>query len=283
MGRKLSGEGFVTGAQLAALAKAVGEGPLVFLTGAGVSAESGIPTFRGEEGYWRADGRNYHPMELATREAFSKVPDTSWAWYLYRRAVCRGAQPNPAHEALARLERAIGNRYVLVTQNVDGLHLRAGNTLARTHQVHGNIDFMRCWNDCTLEAYPLPPGLETFSQDDVVGDRERALLRCPHCGGRARPHILWFDESYDEVRYRFETSIRAARSCAAIVIVGTSGATTLPNHMAEIAARRDVPFLAINPEPSPFTELALRLPNGLYVESTAGATVPALCDALAST
>jgi len=94
--------------------------------------------------------------------------------------------------------------------------------------------------------------------------------------------VLWFDESYDEERYRFETSIRAAKNCAALVIVGTSGATTLPNHMAQIAGRRGVPFVAINPEPSPFTEQAMRLTSGLCVEATAGATLPALCEALAA-
>src|SRR5262245_34496521 len=102
------------------------EQKVIVLTGAGVSAESGIPTFRGKEGYWTVGAREYHPQELATHAAFEAMPLEVWAWYLYRRGVCRAAAPNPAHAAIAAIERALGNRFVLVTQNVDGLHLRAG-------------------------------------------------------------------------------------------------------------------------------------------------------------
>src|SRR5690606_10651146 len=113
-----------------------GRGRILVLTGAGISAESGIPTFRGEEGYWRIGSRNYYPEELATRAAFSRMPDEIWGWYLYRRSVCRAASPNAGHLALAELERGLverneGDRFLLVTQNIDGLHLRAGNSLAR--------------------------------------------------------------------------------------------------------------------------------------------------------
>src|SRR5512134_3855043 len=98
------------------------EGRIVALTGAGVSAESGIPTFRGKEGYWTIGSQEYHPQELATRQAFRAMPWQVWAWYLYRRGVCLRAQPNAAHHALARLARALPDRLALVTQNVDGLH-----------------------------------------------------------------------------------------------------------------------------------------------------------------
>src|SRR5438876_11446812 len=104
-------------------------GGVVALTGAGVSAESGIPTFRGKEGYWIIGAREYHPQELATHEAFAAMPWSVWAWYLYRRGVCQRAHPNPAHAALARLatERpGLPDRFALITQKVDGLHRRAG-------------------------------------------------------------------------------------------------------------------------------------------------------------
>ena len=127
--------------------------PVVFLTGAGISAESHIPTFRGEEGYWTVGSKHYHPTELATRQAFSELPMDVWAWYLFRRTVCRRAEPNPGHLLLARLEKHLGERFLLVTQNVDGLHLRAGNSLEKTYQVHGNIDFMRCWKEFTKSSY----------------------------------------------------------------------------------------------------------------------------------
>ena len=92
-------------------------GPVVVLTGAGISAESGIPTFRGAEGYWTVGSRNYRPEELSTFEAFARMPAEVWSWYLYRRSVCREAAPNPAHRALVELESALGDDFVLITQN----------------------------------------------------------------------------------------------------------------------------------------------------------------------
>src|ERR1017187_4141744 len=97
-------------------------GPVVFLTGAGISAESGIPTFRGPEGFWRVGSRNYQPTEMATAVAFARMPAEVWRWYLFRRGVCRSAAPNAAHRALVRFEKRAGDRFLLIIQNVDGLH-----------------------------------------------------------------------------------------------------------------------------------------------------------------
>lgn len=251
-------------------------GPIVFLTGAGISAESGIPTFRGPEGFWRVGSVNYRPEELATREAFERMPEELWAWYLWRRDVCRGAQPNAAHRALVQAERHLGDRFRLVTQNVDGLHLRAGNSLERTWQIHGNIDFMRCGADCCLDVWPLPDGLGDWSKERRLSDHERALLRCPRCGARARPHVLWFDESYDEPRYRWDSSLDAAETASLLVVVGTSGATNLPMRMALTAAERDIPLVVVNADPSPFSTLARQSGHGAFLQGRAGEHVPAL-------
>jgi NAD-dependent deacetylase len=255
-----------------------GAGPLVFLTGAGISAESGIPTFRGPEGYWRVGSRNYQPTELATAAAFGRMPEEIWRWYLYRRGVCRAARPNPAHAALVEAEGAFGARFLLVTQNVDGLHLRAGNSLARTYQIHGNIDFVRCADDCAPgePPRPMPAGLgERWEKERTLGEEERRLLRC-HCGGWLRPHVLWFDECYDEPLYRFESALAATERAAALIIVGTSGATTLPARMCERAAERGIPLLVLDPEPTVFAEIAEASPAGAFLRGPAGALVPAL-------
>ena len=249
---------------------AAASGPLVVLTGAGISAESGIPTFRGPEGYWRVGSRHYRPMELATRAAFDAMPDDVWGWYLHRRAVCRAAAPNAAHLALARLETALGDRFLLVTQNVDGLHLRAGNSPARTYQVHGNLDLMRCAAECSRDLVAIPEPADP------------ARLVCPRCGGRARPHVLWFDEYYDEDRFRFESALRAAAAAALLLVVGTSGATTLPARMCETVAARGAPMIVVDPGPTPFTRLAESSPAGLVLTGTACAVVPPLADALAA-
>ncbi|HEX4337094.1 MAG TPA: Sir2 family NAD-dependent protein deacetylase [Polyangiaceae bacterium] len=250
---------------------------VVVLTGAGISAESGIPTFRGPEGYWKVGSRHYRPMELATHAAFSRMPDDVWSWYLYRRAACRAAQPNRAHEALVVLEERLGERFLLVTQNVDGLHLRAGNSPERTFQIHGNIDFMRCARDCVSDLWALPDALGvTWEKTRSLGDAERALLVCPSCGGPSRPHVLWFDEQYDEERFRFQSSLRAADRADVLVVVGTSGATNLPNQICHRAAERGATLIVIDTEPTPFSALAER-GAGAFLEGTATALVPELC------
>ncbi len=256
------------------------DGPIVILTGAGISAESGIPTFRGPEGYWQVGSHNYMPEEMATLRMFERMPEAVWAWYLYRRSLCRAATPNPAHQALAELESALGTRFLLITQNVDGLHLRAGNSLERTYQIHGNIDYMRLPTRHGEEILPMPDELLGWGKGQPLDDRARGLL-CPN-GSWARPHVLWFDETYDEERYRFESSLMAAHRCALLIVIGTSGTTNLPMQVGAMVAQRGAPLVAVNSEPSPFTQMAERLPRGHFLWGTAGAVVPELVAVLAA-
>lgn len=249
-------------------------GPIVFLTGAGISAESGIPTFRGPEGYWRVGSVNYRAEELATYEAFSQMPEEVWAWYLYRRGVCRAARPNAAHLALVEIERALGDRFLLVTQNVDGLHLRAGSSAERTYSIHGNIDFMR-WEDEHPAVTPLPEEIPLdWPKAKGLGDLERSLLRAEGRGW-ARPHVLFFDESYDEELFRFQSTLAAMKKAAALVVVGTSGATTLPSHCVDLASRRGIPLVVVNQDESSFTEIARRAEHGHVLLGAAGTHLPA--------
>lgn len=259
-----------------------GKGPLVFLTGAGISAESGIPTFRGPEGYWRVGSRNYQPMELATRQAFEEMPEEVWRWYLHRRAVCQGARPNPAHLALVTAERLLAERFLLVTQNVDGLHLRAGSSPERTYEIHGNIDFARCLADCGRgpNRQPLPPEVAQVGPPGTpLPAAVAAALHCG-CGAWLRPHVLWFDESYDEGRFRFTSTLAAMERAAALVVIGTSGATNLPTQMCERAAARGIPLLVLDPEPTIFARLAERCPHGHFLRGAAGALVPEVVEQL---
>jgi len=265
-----------------ARAIAAASGPIVFLTGAGISAESGVPTFRGAEGYWRVGSRNFQPMEMATAAAFARMPDEVWRWYLFRRGICRTAAPNAAHLALRAAEETLGDRFRLVTQNVDGLHRRAGNSAARTYLIHGNIDDCRCSAGCAPAPRPIPEAVPLdWPRDRPLDDRDRAALRCAACAAWLRPHVLWFDETYDEERYRFASTVRAAQAAAALIVVGTSGATTLPAHVCQIVADRGAPFIVVDPEPTPFAELAAATPAGLFLRGTACAVVPPLVAALA--
>ncbi|MEX2354012.1 MAG: Sir2 family NAD-dependent protein deacetylase, partial [Gammaproteobacteria bacterium] len=241
---------------------------ITVLTGAGISAESGIPTFRGPEGYWTVGSSNYHPQEMATNAMFMRDPDEVWKWYLYRLSVYRHARPNPGHLALVEMERLLGDRFTLITQNIDNLHLLAGNSPARTLQIHGNIYQMRCSVDCRQTTWPLPLALLPREKDQVLSSADRQLLSCPDCGMRTRPHVLWFDECYDEQHFRFDTALAVAAKTDVLVIAGTSGATTLPNLIANIVYRNRRTIIDINIEESPFTGLALNSLNGRFINKT---------------
>jgi len=254
-------------------------GRVLALTGAGISAESGIPTFRGPEGYWRVGSVNYRPEELATFAAFQRMPAEIWGWYLHRRSFCRKANPNPAHLALAELERKLGDRFVLVTQNVDGLHLRAGNSLERTYQIHGNIDYVRCAAECGTGIRALPEGLGTdWPKDTIPSGDHLELLHCDGCGAFLRPHVLWFDEYYDEERYRFESSIAAIEAADLLLVIGTSGATNLPMQIVQRASQRGISILVINQDPSPFSAIAAASEHGAFLQGAAGTWLPRLVE-----
>lgn len=232
-------------------------GMLIFLTGAGLSAESGIPTFRGPEGYWTIGSQNYHPQELATRHSFSSMPAEVWAWYLYRRSVCHQAQPNQAHSIIANLGQQFGGeRILVVTQNVDGLHLRAGSPAEATFEIHGNIDYFRCWKDCSLTLWPLDDRFLEFPKSRRLTAQEQEAFRCPLCGAWTRPHVLWFDECYDEDWFRYQSSRDAARKARALISIGTSGQTNLPVQMGHLAAAAGALLVDINPQRNPFSDLA---------------------------
>ncbi len=254
------------------------EGHVLALTGAGVSAESGIPTFRGKEGYWTVGSREYHPQELATHEAFVRMPWEVWAWYLYRRGVCRGAEPNAGHAALVRWDAALAGRFGLVTQNVDGLHARAGSPRERTYPIHGDINLMRCARDCVVDRWPIPETVPALGKGEVVSDEHKALLVCGRCGGMARPHVLWFDESYDEERFFLDTARRLAMRATLLVVAGTSAQTNLPWQVVTLAARAGATIVDINTEDNPFAEIAME--SGGAVRGSAAQILPALVDAL---
>jgi NAD-dependent deacetylase len=174
---------------------------LVVVTGSGVSAASGVPTFRGEQGLWR----NYRVEDLSTPEAFAHDPKTVWEWYDWRRAALAGCLPNAAHGVLARWSARQG--FTLITQNVDGLHERAGT--ANIIRFHGSIWELQCaaecgaprWEDRTAPLPSLPPA-------------------CPACGGLARPGVIWFGEAIDmDV---LERSSKAAAGADVFLSVGTS-------------------------------------------------------------
>lgn len=259
-----------------------GQGHQVVLTGAGISAESGIPTFRGKEGYWTVGSKEYFPQQLATYGMFVEYPEVVWNWYLYRRGVCRAAKPNAGHEAVVELERLLRYRFRLITQNVDGLHVQAGNSHERTYHIHGNIDSARCADNCHDDIWQLPQQIGLGKQrGSTLTQEECSHLRCPECNGWARPHVLWFDEYYNEEHFRFQSSLEAAKRAEMLIVVGTSGATTLPNLVAETAARRGAFLVDLNTEPNVFSELA-EASGGVFLQGASSRLLPLLVKELRS-
>jgi len=213
------------------------------LTGAGISAESGIPTFRDAlTGLWS----KFSPQELATPEAFARDPETVWSWYEWRRELVRQAQPNAGHLALAELARRVPG-LTLVTQNVDGLHQRAGSQ--GVLEYHGNILRDRC----TVEQI-----VAERSEDTRTG-----LPRCAACGGLLRPDVVWFGEAIPAGPMTLAAA--AAEDCDVFLSVGTSSLVYPAAGLAEVALRRRATVVEINPNEtdlSPHSHLVLRGPSG---------------------
>jgi len=248
---------------------AQGPGRITLLTGAGISAESNIPTFRGPEGYW-----------TATFEMFMQKPDEVWKWYLYRIGVCKKAKPNSGHRALVEMEKHFGNRFTLITQNVDNLHLRAGSHRSRTFQIHGNIFYMRCTRECALKIYSIPENLTGRGKDDNLTERDRTLLSCPECGILTRPPVLWFDEAYNEHYYRFDSALKAAEETELLIVVGTSGATNLPSQIAWLVHGRNRSIVDINIEENPFSQLAYKSRQGYFIKEASSKALPRILKTL---
>lgn len=217
------------------------------LTGAGISAESGIPTFRdAQEGLWA----QYSPLDLATPEGFERDPELVWRWYEWRRGMVRAALPNPGHLALAQLASRVP-RLTLVTQNVDGLHQRAGSP--HVLEYHGNILRDRC----TVER------VVAERSDD---SRASPLPRCASCGGLLRPDVVWFGEMIP--RGALVVADEAAADCDAFLSVGTSSLVYPAAGLAEAALRRGVPVIEVNPNAtdlSPRADVVLQGPAGLIL------------------
>ncbi|VAX24602.1 NAD-dependent protein deacetylase of SIR2 family [hydrothermal vent metagenome] len=201
------------------------------LTGAGVSAESGVPTFRGDEGLWN----NYRAEELATPEAFERDPSLVWRWYDWRRTLLAPLKPNPGHETLARFEQRF-DKMTLITQNVDGLHRKAGSE--EPVEIHGNIWHTQC-----------------ISEGTVRENRETPLKeippRCPDCQALLRPHIVWFGESLEPAI--LNRAFEGAEKCDLFFVIGTSGMVQPAASLAGVAKRGGATVIEINLEKTPLS------------------------------
>jgi len=207
---------------------------LTALTGAGVSQESGLRTFRdAQTGLWS----QYKPEELASPHAFARDPKLIWDWYAWRREAIKGVRPNPGHYALVEIENRIPE-FTLITQNVDGLHRMAGNE--NVLELHGNIQRVRC-SECGMLADTWEDDLESVPQ-------------CKSCGGLLRPDVVWFGESLP--RDQLEAAVEVARECDVFFSIGTSAVVQPAASLAHAARNRGAVVVEINTEQTPLTPKA---------------------------
>jgi NAD-dependent deacetylase len=236
---------------------------VLVITGAGVSAESGVPTFRGKDGYWR----NLDPIKLATPEAFARDPELVWQWYRERRQHIRNAQPNAAHEAIAKLAQR-ADEFLLVTQNVDDLHKRAGLAKAEMVQIHGDIFVTRC-SRCDFSRHDYGHEHEH--------EREDGIPRCSKCNALMRPGVIWFGEPLPlRETERVETYLQRD-SCGVVIVAGTTATFGYIIDWALRASRRGGELVEVNPEETPLSRFATRL-----VREPAAIALPRLVDDLNS-
>jgi NAD-dependent deacetylase len=245
---------------------------LTVLTGAGLSADSGIPTFRDADGFWTVGSSNYTPEEIATYQMFCAKPLRVWEWTLYLKGICAKAVPNIGHRAIGELETIFGDRFRLITQNSDGLHLAAGNSLERTCFIHGTLDYCRCGEKCDEKLFPFPDF--TLEKGEELTAEQVNKLKCPKCNAFMRPHVLWFDECYDERYFKRDSALRTAKKTGLLLIVGTSGATTLPQIVVQNTMARNGIVVDINKNPNYFSELAERSPNGFALRGSSSDILP---------
>jgi NAD-dependent deacetylase len=228
-------------------------------SGAGISKESGIPTFReAQTGLWS----QVDPEQLATPQAFQRNPDLVWSWYMYRHKLVRSAQPNAGHRAIAELESLVP-QVVVLTQNVDGLHGRAGST--DIVELHGSLSRFKCCAGCRGE--PTLIDLATLEHDDAHAPG------CPFCGSRVRPDVVWFGEDLPSAA--LERAFSIASRCDVMLVVGTSGIVQPAALLPGVASQSGATVIEVNPARSSVTPLA-----DIFLQGPSGELLPALIDAL---
>lgn len=239
------------------LAQLCGARRAMALTGAGISAESGIPTFRDPGiGLWS----QYSPEEFATPRGWRRNPRLVWGWYTHRRRLARAAQPNAGHLALARLADLYPD-FTLVTQNVDGLHVRAGSR--GVVELHGSLFRFRCSAEDTPVSYDDPLDDDADAMAALERGEAPDVPCCPHCGALLRPDVVWFEEPLPLEPYAAAEA--AASVCDICFVVGTSALVWPAAGLPLLARQHGALLIEVNPEPTDLTrraDLSLRGPAG---------------------
>ncbi|GGP01425.1 NAD-dependent protein deacylase [Cloacibacterium rupense] len=241
-----------------------------FLTSAGISSESGIPTYRGIDGIWIKGTKFHKPEEFGTFKYFKENPEEVWQYSLFRKKMFENASPNESHKQIVEIENLLNDKFHLITQNIDNLHRRTGSK--RIYEIHGNNREIKCSNGCKGIQF-LPEEIKGKEIDEDLTEKEIELLKCKECGAWMRPNILWFDEYYDEKTNKKFSSLKIAKNSGILFIVGTSGATNLPMAIAETTLKYGGTIVDINTEDNLFTELIKDKKNKIIIRETSTNTL----------
>jgi len=237
------------------------KGYITFLTGAGISAESSLPTYRSIDGIWIKGTKYHRPEEFGTLKYFRQETEEVWQYNLFWKKLIEEAQPNEGHFALTEIENLLGERCKLITQNVDGLHQRAGTQ--KVYEIHGNKQKVRCSKECS-EPIDFPENVKQKEYTEDLTPEDIEGLKCKKCGSWLRPHTLWFDESYNEKYYYFDTAYDIADHTDILFVIGTSGSTALPVNIVETVKIRAKWIVLINPESDTYFDYILKGSKTLY-------------------
>lgn len=233
---------------------------IAVLTGAGVSKESGVPTFRDAmDGLWA----KYDPQELATPQAFKQNPKLVWDWYAWRLDLAQKVKPNPGHHALAQLEKSLQN-VTIITQNVDDLHEQAGSQ--NVIHLHGSLARHKCFDNC--QGTPTIVDISTLEFDKEAGPPA-----CPHCGAHLRPDVVWFGEILPE--QELQKASHVSQTCSVMLVVGTSGLVTPAASLPGVAKRAGATVIEVNPDYSMITRIA-----DIKLEGPSGEMLPQVIEAM---
>jgi NAD-dependent deacetylase len=226
---------------------------VVAFTGAGISAESGVPTFRSADGIWK----KMRPEELASMDGFIRNPALVWEWYTHRKRIIADVQPNPGHHALVKMEMLFPS-FAVITQNIDNLHRRAGSRTV--YELHGNIERNYCMK-CGVR----------YSNEQVLS--MEGIPACSACGGNIRPDVVWFGEMLPEEEW--ELAVRASESADLFFSIGTSAVVYPAASLPHMAKQSGAFVVEVNPEPTPLTPKADE-----FLQGASGMVLPLVCDAI---
>jgi NAD-dependent deacetylase len=226
---------------------------VVAFTGAGISAESGVPTFRSADGIWK----KMRPEELASMDGFLRNPALVWDWYAHRKRIIAEVEPNPGHHALVKMEEHFP-AFAVVTQNIDNLHRRAGSRTV--YELHGNIERNYCMKCGT-----------SYANEQVLA--MEGVPTCTACGGNIRPDVVWFGEMLPEDQW--ELSVRATQSADLFFSIGTSAVVYPAASLPHVARHAGAFLVEVNPEPTPLTPDADE-----FLQGASGTVLPLVCDAI---